>query len=205
MKDAIFLGLNFQQFADITSGGIIALFILNIIFLILFFVNNFARGRIKPLGKIVNKIIDKTVDKTSYEYFVYILVFVLGLGIVGANIYEIVYGDKPCILCWYQRVMIYPMFILLISELYFKTRVAHKFVAVLAFLTAAIGVYHYRFHYIRYVLGDLVSVPCSGNPLMPTCGEAGVVSFGFMTMPLMSVVMGVFVITVCYILNKKSK
>ena len=189
MKDAIFLGLNFQQFANLTSAGIIALFILNIIFLILFFAN-----KIKS---------EKLLNKTNYEYFIYTLIFVLGAGIVGANIQEVVYGDKPCILCWYQRVLIYPMFIIALSELYFKTRVAHKLIAVFAFLTAAIGAYHYRFHYIRYVLKDLVSVPCSGNPLTPTCGEAGVVSFGFMTMPLMSVVIGIFVLTMCYILSKK--
>ena len=95
------------------------------------------------------------------------------------------------------------MFIILVAELFLKTRTAHKFAAVLAILTLLVASYHYYFHYVRYVLGDLISSPCSASPLMPTCSEAGVVSFGFVTMPLMSVVISVFVVTVCYVLNKK--
>ena len=194
MKDAIFLGFNFQQFSDLVSFAVLSMFTLNVLFLIVYFTKSKLSIFIKNL-----------IHKNAYDVFMYKIITVLGVGIVGANIYEIVYGDMPCILCWYQRVLIYPMFIIAVSELYFKTKIAHKFIAVLAFLTAIVGAYHYRFHYIRYVLGDTVSVPCSSNTLLPTCGEAGVVSYGFMTMPLMSVVIGVYVLTICYVLSKKSK
>ena len=194
MKDAIFLGLSFQNFSDLVSAAILVMFSINVIFLFLYLTKSKASTYIRNI-----------INKNSYDIFIYKIIFVLGAGIIGANIYEVVYGDLPCILCWYQRVLIYPMFIIAVSELYLRTRVAHKFIAVLAVITTVLAAYHYRFHYIKYVLKDLVSVPCNASPLMPTCGEAGVISYGFVTMPLMSFVIGVYVLTICFVLSKKAK
>jgi disulfide bond formation protein DsbB len=182
--DAKFLGMNFQQFADINTLGITSLLILDL-FLILFFFYK------KDLFKNI-----------KYEYYVYALGALLFVAVFGANVYERVFGDKPCEYCWYQRVLIYPMLFLTIAEIFYKTKVVHKFIGVFATMTAFLASYHYYFHYMRYVKNDILSLPCSTNPLIPNCTEAGVVSFGFVTMPLLSVGLALTVLTFVFLMRK---
>lgn len=180
--------MTLQQFSDITSIGIIILFIVLIIKSIMYF----SYKRYKNL-----------VDKISYQNLVLIMLLIISAGIIGANIHELVYGDLPCMLCWYQRVTIYPMFIIGAVELFKKTRIAHYFISTFAALTFAISSYHYYYHFRRYVLGDILSLPCSDNPLIPSCTESKVISFGFMTMPLMSVVLSLTMLAITYLMYKK--
>lgn len=187
MKDATFMGLTFQNFANLNSVGVGLLFLLTIILLLGFFYN-------KSIKNILT-------HKVKYEDYLWILILFLGISIIGANMYAYVWGDYPCELCWYQRILIYPMIIIAISELFLKTRLAHKFIGVFAGLTFALASYHYYHHFQKYVLGKTVIMPCDGASGLPNCSEA-MVSFGFVTMPLMSMIVAIFVATMAYFMGK---
>jgi disulfide bond formation protein DsbB len=189
MKDAIFLGFNFQEFADLNSFLSGLLFLFSLIFLVTYLYSK----NIKNLF----------LSYIKYQHVIYSMIFILVCGVVGANIYELVYGDLPCVMCWYQRVLIYPMLILAIAELFFKTYKAYLFIAVLAALNLFLAGYHYYYHFQRYVMENILSLPCSGG-LLPACTEAGVISFGFVTMPLMSVSMSAVILILCYFASKVS-
>ncbi|MDQ5957366.1 MAG: hypothetical protein QG614_341 [Patescibacteria group bacterium] len=185
MKDAIFMGINFQQFADLNSIGIFLLFLFTIKIIVLFNLKKYKHY----------------FKQISYDDYMWGIILILIISIVGANMYAYIWGDYPCELCWYQRVLIYPMLILAASELYFKTRVAHKFIAVLSVMTFLLASYHYYNHFMKYVLGKAVIMPCSQASGLPNCADA-IVSYGFVTMPLMSAVVAFFLITVMVIINK---
>lgn len=189
MKDAILFGMTFQNFSDLMSIAVLGLLFINIIFLILYgFKQSF---------------IVKAVNSLSYQNLILSVVFVTLGGVVGANIYEHVYGDLPCILCWYQRILTYPILIIAITEILSKTGKAYKFITIFAMFNLFISSFHYYYHFMRYVMGDVLSLPCSANSLLPKCTEAGVISFGFVTMPLMSVIVSIFVLTVVWLAGKK--
>lgn len=188
MKDTIFMGMNLQKFADLNSVGVGLLFMATILLIFLF----------------INKKTKKYFSKISYEDYMWILVLFLTLSIVGANMYAYVWGDYPCELCWYQRVLIYPMLILSLAEIFLKTRIVHKFIGVFAGATFLLAGYHYYNHFQKYVLGKNVIMPCDGASGLPNCADA-VVSFGFVTMPLMSVIVSFFIFTLMIILGKVSR
>lgn len=181
--------ISFQQFSDLNTIGVLTLLILNIILVIGYFTSD----KIKSL-----------LTKISYEAWIWLIVLILGAGIVGANMYEYVYNDPPCMFCWYQRVTIYGMFIVCLVELMKNTRVAHIFVSVFAGITALVATYHYSFHFRKYVLNEsALTMPCSNNPLIASCESAKVVSFGFATMPMMSIIVAITIILISIILCKK--
>lgn len=185
------MGMTFQNFSDLLTVGVLVLLAINILFLILYFTNN--------------KLVHRLISGASYNHYMIALAIVLFGGVVGANIYEQVYGDLPCVLCWYQRVLIYPMLIISVVEIFNKTRKAHVFITILGMLTLFISGFHYYYHFMRYVMEATLTLPCSANSLLPKCTEAGVVSFGFATMPMMSVIISIFVLTIVYLAPKAEK
>lgn len=183
--------LSFQQFSDLNSVGVAALLALDIIVLVLYFTNN----KFKNL-----------VSKISYQSWMTAIIAIVAFGVVGANMYEYVYNDPPCMFCWYQRVTIYGMLLIAIVEVFEKTRAAHHFISIFAALTTLVATYHYSFHFRKYVMGEsALTMPCSPNPLVASCESAKVVSFGFVTMPLMSVIVGLTVLLISYFAYKKAK
>lgn len=182
--------ISFQTFADTLSVLSGLLLLDTIVVAILYFTNSKFRN---------------LISKISYRTWMWIITAIVGAGVVGANIYEFVYYDLPCELCWYQRIVIYPMLIIAIIELIKNTRVAHYFIGVFASLTTLIAGFHYYYHFRRYVMEDMLSLPCSNNPLVPACTEAGVVSFGFVTLPALAVVIGLTILLYTFLASKKAR
>jgi len=181
--------ITFQQFSDLNTVGVLLLLATNIILIIGYFAS----------AKIKNFLLG-----ISYRKWIALSTALLAVGIVGANMYEYVYNDPPCMFCWYQRVTIYGMFLVCLVELVKRTRVAHMFVNVFAIITALTATYHYSFHFRRYVLGESeLTMPCSSNPLVASCESAKVVSFGFATMPMMSIIVSLAIISISLLLYKK--
>ncbi len=181
--------ISFQQFSDLLNASVLILLTINIIAGIIYVLSRKYRNYLSQF---------------SYQFWIGLIAVLLAAGIVGANMYEYVYNDPPCMFCWYQRVVIYPMFMIALIELYKKFRTTHVFISVFAFLTLLISTYHYSFHFRRYVLGQGLSMPCSTNPLVASCESAKVVSFGFATMPMMSVITSIAILSICFVLYKKS-
>lgn len=181
--------ISFQQFSDLNTIAVLILLILNIALGIGYFASS----------KIKNFLLG-----VSYKKWIAFMTAILAVGIVGANMYEYAYNDPPCMFCWYQRVTIYGMFIVCLVELARNTRVAHMFINTFAVITALTATYHYSFHFRKYVLDEsALTMPCSNNPLVASCESAKVVSFGFATMPMMSIILAVTVVSITLVLFRK--
>lgn len=86
----------------------------------------------------------------------------------------------PCTLCWYQRILMYPLVLLLAIASYRQDRGVVRYALPLAILGFAVGVYHYMMQKIPGFGASIVcrsGVPCSGEYIN---------WLGFITIPFLS-------------------
>lgn len=125
-----------------------------------------------------------------------ILVFLVSLaGMLGSLAYEHLVGFPPCMLCWYQRIVMYPIVIITaVALIRKKAEEVLSYALALSILGALIGAWHN----IEKLIGkELVSCDASG----PSCLQTFVDGFGFIDIPVMSLTF--FVLIILIIVTKK--
>lgn len=127
-------------------------------------------------------------------------------GLVGAFIcsvvsvamtllYSEVFGFVPCGLCWLQRVFLYPQIFILAIALWYKDRLAARYGLVLSIPGLVVALYQ---HYLQMGWSEFVVCPNSGAD----CTKRFMFEFGFVTFPLLSVMLFIFLIALyLYILK----
>ncbi len=99
----------------------------------------------------------------------------------GSLFYSEIAGFEPCKLCWFQRIFMYPLVILL-GLAYIKKDYKFTFYpSALAIGGAVISLYH---NYIYY--GGISIFPCEPFGLGVSCTKVLVMEFGYVTIPLMA-------------------
>lgn len=97
---------------------------------------------------------------------------------VGSLYLSDVVGFIPCSLCWYQRIFMYPLAIILgIATLKNDLKVT-RYAIPLAVIGAVIAAYQYILQM------SPIPLPCTGTAV--SCATKQLVLFGFITIPLMS-------------------
>ncbi|MCB1246711.1 MAG: disulfide bond formation protein B [Acidimicrobiia bacterium] len=86
----------------------------------------------------------------------------------------------PCRFCWFQRIAMYPLALILLMAAYRKDGMARLYAATLAVIGAGIAIYH-RF---LQAFPSLDSGSCAA--VGPACTAALIEKFGFVTIPYMS-------------------
>jgi len=103
---------------------------------------------------------------------------VAGLSIVASLIYSGVIGYPPCVLCWWQRVMIYPQVILYGIALLKEDKNIFRYTLALSLIGVVFSIYH---NYLDF--GGSALIACDAAV---SCTARYVNEFGFVTIPLMS-------------------
>jgi disulfide bond formation protein DsbB len=137
------------------------------------------------------------------EYFRYleaIGVFTLG-GVLGALAYEYIYLTPVCELCWYQRVLIIPIIIIALGGAWWQIRKAELLIMTFAALGLVVASYHYYLHFRSLVLDHNILTACGGGGL-PSCADSPILTWGFVTIPLMSMVLLLAVVFLAYLAIK---
>ncbi len=134
----------------------------------------------------------KASDAPIYAAWVIALV-----ATVGSLFFSEVMSLPPCILCWYQRIAMYPLvFVIGVGILLGDRRV--KFYALPICLAGlAVAVYHNLLYY--GLIPDSIT-PCTQGI---SCTSVQIEWLGFITIPLMSLT--AFVVTALCLLFYKSK
>ncbi|MEK7576375.1 MAG: disulfide bond formation protein B [Patescibacteria group bacterium] len=167
-----------QIVSQFISFGIVVLLVATI-GLFLLFVARRVRKLPIPLEWILSQI---------SEYFLWLVLFVTASSVVGSLFYSNVVGFEPCSLCWYQRILLYPQALIALLALWYKDRrFAPQYILGLSYIGVVIAVYH---TYLQY--GGLPLVPCSAATV--SCAQRFVFDFGFVTIPMMSLVVFAFII-----------
>lgn len=113
--------------------------------------------------------------------FVFIAWLVASVSTLGALFLGEVMGYTPCVLCWYQRICMFPLVLILAAGLFPFDRRVVRYALPLALAGWLLAVFHWA------VASGLVpesATPCSqGVP----CSVEQISWFGFLTLPLLSV------------------
>ena len=100
---------------------------------------------------------------------------------LGSLYYSEVAGFIPCTLCWYQRILMYPLVLLIPVGLILRDEFLPRYVLPLSTLGMGIAAYHYLTQWGLFAESAAcrVGVPCSGR----------YVSYlGFITIPFMALI-----------------
>ncbi len=100
---------------------------------------------------------------------------------LGALFFGEVMGIAPCTLCWYQRIFMFPLAIILPLALFPLDTKVVRYALPLAVLGLGFAIYHW--------LLQLGIIPAAASPCAKgsSCSEVSAEWFGFLTIPLMSV------------------
>ena len=100
---------------------------------------------------------------------------------LGSLYYSEIAGFTPCDYCWYQRIAMYPLAIVLGIAAFRRDHAVRRYVLPLAIVGGLISTYHYTIqHFPRFDVG-------SCNVFAP-CSAAWVWKFDFVSIPLMALV-----------------
>lgn len=157
------------------------------------------------LGAFYSQSLRTKLSTISYTCLLQAIALLATIATLGALTYQYIYLTPVCVLCWWQRIFIFPIEIIIAVTLWTKTKMNHLIVGLMAAIGLPIAAYHYYGHYQKYVAGNPFLLPCSTNPLESSCSNSPIVTFGFITIPFMALVVFVAILSLTYLAHQKSK
>ncbi len=152
------------------AAGIIGLQALLLLFLTGFLVHRYLE--IEAFSSRFKRILD-LLQRFHRE-----LLFLVALSSVSGSLYlSKVLEMPPCELCWYQRILIFPVPLLLGVAIFLDKETVADYVLPLTVLGIPVAVYHYMMQWT--VGGGACSTAIS-------CSAIQVQEFGYVTVPMMS-------------------
>jgi len=115
----------------------------------------------------------------------YILYFMFGLTLFSTLLslyFSEILHFPPCILCWYQRIVMYPLVVILAIGIYLKDKKLPYYVLPLSAIGLIIAIYHNLLYYNI--------LPESATPCLigVSCTTKYIELFGFITIPFLSLI-----------------
>ena len=125
-----------------------------------------------------------------------IFAFIVALiATLGSLFYSEIAGYTPCKLCWFQRIFMYPLPILLGTALIRKARNIAYYAIPLSLIGGAIAVYHYIVQRMEY------ATSCSVEGV--SCTVKYTFNFGYITIPMMALTAFGLIILFTYLWKKR--
>lgn len=128
--------------------------------------------------------------------FTYIALMQSIVATLGSLFFSEVLKFPPCVLCWYQRILMYPLVVILAVGMIRKDKGVYLYALPLSILGIAIALYHNLLYY--KILPESIQ-PCLDGV---SCTTKFIEWFGFVTIPLLSLI-AFIVITICMLFYMK--
>jgi disulfide bond formation protein DsbB len=112
-----------------------------------------------------------------------ILRIIFGGAVIGSLIYSNYFDYAPCLLCWYQRLCIFPIAILAFTDNIRHSKLLQRQILLLSSAGFLIALFH---NYIDIFPNGGIGDVCGVNGV--SCLTRYVYEFGFVTIPLMSAI-----------------
>ncbi len=144
----------------------------------------------------------------SYDTFLTLIAAIALSATIGALIYQYYYETPVCVLCWWQRIFLFPIGIIALVALRFKERAAHITTAILSLFGLRFALEHYYGHFQIYVQEntEYVMTCDSYNGDLPSCASNTLVEvFGFITIPFMGIVAFIAMLWLCFLAHKAQR
>lgn len=140
----------------------------------------------------------KLINKISVETLHYAILLQAGIAMAGSLFFSEVMNLPPCVLCWYQRIAMYPIVILVAIGIIRNDRKTYISVLALALPGLAISIYHNLLYW--KILPESIA-PCM---LGVSCTTKFFEWFGFITIPFMALVAFIIINVLAFISLKKN-
>jgi disulfide bond formation protein DsbB len=102
------------------------------------------------------------------------------VAMLGSLFFSEVMGLPPCVLCWYQRICMYPLVVISTVGLLTHDRRAALYAWPLALAGLIVSIYHNLLYY--HLIPESIT-PCTAGV---SCTDRQIEWFGFVTIPLLS-------------------
>lgn len=112
--------------------------------------------------------------------------------VMGSLFYSELVGYPPCVLCWWQRLFIYPQVLLFGIALWKRDRGVFAYSTALALMAGLLALYH---SYVYW--GGESLLPCTA--LGGACSKIYVMEFGYITIPTMSLTIVLYLFLLAWI------
>lgn len=127
------------------------------------------------------------------DYFRFLAWIVSIAAALGSLYFSEVRGFIPCELCWYQRILMYPLVVILGIGFYKKDKLLPLYALPFSIVGMAVGLLHYlhqKTDFFKQAIQCTQGVPCSGQYIN---------WLSFVTIPFLSLV-AFTIITICIVL-----
>ncbi len=127
--------------------------------------------------------------------YYYIAWFQAAVATAGSLFFSEVMGLPPCVLCWYQRIAMYPLVVIMGIALVRRDRAIAIYSLPFALAGLAIAAYHNLLYY--GVIAESI-IPCTSGV---SCTSKQLEWLGFVTIPLLSLASFIAVTTLLVVGN----
>lgn len=127
---------------------------------------------------------------------------IAAISMIGSLYFSEILKLPPCVLCWYQRICMYPLVAIISIGIWKKDKNISYFILPLAIIGLIISGYHNLLYY--GIIPESIT-PCTQGI---SCTTKQIEIFGFITIPLLSFIsfLLITILTVFNLkLNRKSK
>jgi disulfide bond formation protein DsbB len=139
------------------------------------------------------------IDKGSNSNWTIIFIcwIIASVSTLGSLFFSEIMDFPPCVLCWYQRVFMFPLVLIFLIGLFPFDKNIIKYALPLTMVGWGIAFYHYLL-YSGFIPENIQ--PCSQGV---SCSETYLDLFGFLTIPMLSLVSFTTIIVLLVILKRK--
>ncbi len=132
---------------------------------------------------------------TRNEYLLYLAWMTALFSMVGSLFFSEVMDLPPCVLCWYQRIAIYPLVLIIGIGIINRDDRVKSYALPFSLIGLAISIYHNLLYY--GLIADSI-IPCKEGV---SCTSRQIEWLGFITIPLMGLTAFIF-ISACLLFYK---
>jgi disulfide bond formation protein DsbB len=150
----------------------------------LFFAMGAIVANLLTIGIIIVGIVGRNKDESPFEFLRGLTLWLAGAVAIAATFGSLYLSEIvhliPCKFCWYQRIAMYPLAVILLIAAWRKDNGIRLYAAVLAVIGLGIAVWHR----LLQEFPNLDSGACAA--VGPPCSGAYILEFGFVTIPYMA-------------------
>ena len=130
-----------------------------------------------------------------------ILAFIVALVAMGGSLFfSEIAKYTPCLLCWWQRIFMYPQTILIAMGIIKNDRNSADYAIGLSAVGGSIALYHY---YIQ--LGGKTFFSCAQVGFSASCTERFTLEFGYVSIPMMALTAFAAIIILMTIYSREAR
>jgi disulfide bond formation protein DsbB len=139
------------------------------------------------------------LDQTSNPNWtiVFICWIIACVSTLGSLFFSEIMEFPPCALCWYQRIFMFPLVIILLAGLFPYDKNVIKYALPVALAGWGIAFYHHLL-YSGFIPESVQ--PCSQGV---SCSETYLDLFGFLTIPMLSLISFSALVALVFILKRR--